>query len=373
MKSELLNHNELATIINAVTVTADHSELLTAIKDRYPAVSFNLIARREGYSWKPGLVDRDGNGVTDNLMTWIDQELLAAGNDAREVWRRHKDAGLVKTEWKGERIYITVPFGKDPDAFQQIEILAGSETTAQDFLDLSPTYAPEDRGDLISGPCMVYGPHEQKILSEPQYRFEGITNIKRFLRQLVELHKAEKLAKLPDMEKRTIRVQDIMMGDEGQESSQTKEVPFFELCPDWLDRKPSEFRFFQDWMESSGGRAGRLLCDHWFIQHRDYTDPKGKRSMYLCPQWADADGGLDLPEIAPDHEASPYGVMDSLSEFDRQAGYPFAWYFYMLHGNRVTSSAGGVVARAIIDGRINPLPECDTKVLLRWNIEMYGF
>jgi hypothetical protein len=65
--------------------------------------------------------------------------------------------------------------------------------------------------------------------------------------------------------------------------------------------------------------------------------------------------------------------MESLSNFDQQAGYPFAWYFYMLHGNRVSSSAGGVVARAIMDGRISPLPDCDTKVLLRWNSDKYGF
>jgi hypothetical protein len=60
----------------------------------------------------------------------------------------------------------------------------------------------------------------------------------------------------------------------------------------------------------------------------------------MIPQWADADGGLDLPEIKSSLEASPYGVIEYLDQFDQQVGYPFAWYFYMLHGNRVTSSAG---------------------------------
>jgi hypothetical protein len=373
MKPELLNHKEISSIIENAPVTQDHAALIDGIRTRYPDMQFHLNAIREGYSWKPGLIDGDGNRITDDLYAWIDQELLAANNNAREVWRRHKDAGLVKTEWRGEQIYITVPFGKDPDAFQQIEILAGSETTAQDFLDLSSTYAPEDRGDLISGPCMVYGPHEQKILSEPQYRFVGISNIRRFLRHLVELHKAEKLANLPEMEKSVIRIQDITMGPEGQQSSQLNHVPFLDLCPDWLEKKPAAFRFFQDWMESSAGRVGHQLCEHWFVQHSDYTNPNGKRSMYLCPQWADADGGLVLPEISPGHEASPYGVIDSLSEFDRLAGYPFAWYFYMLHGNRVTSSAGSVVARAIRSGLINPLPACDKGILLRWNEKQYGF
>ena len=156
-------------------------------------------------------------------------------------------------------------------------------------------------------------------------------------------------------------------------TQESYDIPFLDLCPDWLDRVPPAARLFRDWQESSPGKEGRHFCNHWFAQYNDYTNPKGERHLYFCPQWADADGGLNLPEIAPGYESSPYGVMEALSEFDRQAGYQFAWYFYMLHGNRVTGSAGTVIAQAIQDGLINPLPECDKKVLLRWRSDKYGF
>ena len=112
---------------------------------------------------------------------------------------------------------------------------------------------------------------------------------------------------------------------------------------------------------------------NWYITTSDWKNESGRRQLSLIPQWADADGGLDLPKISPDWDASPYGVMEFLSRFDLQSGYSFAWYFYMLHGNRITSSAGNVIAKAIKAGWIHPFPECDERVLLGWYERQYGF
>ncbi len=92
--------------------------------------------------------------------------------------------------------------------------------------------------------------------------------------------------------------------------------------------------------------------------------------MSFIPQWAEKDGGLSLPEIWPDEEDSPHQVMQSLLQFDSQVGYPMAWYFYLLHGNRVFYTAGKVIARAISEGKVR-LPESDEKVLLRWDRRRY--
>lgn len=368
---ELLNQKELAAVIAAAPVTHDHSELLAAIRDRYPSTPFRLVAQRSEHSWPAGIVDQNGSRISDKIEAWVDQQLAEHNNDARAVWLKYKDSGLISTEWRGPCLQLTAPYGPDQDAFHQLEIELGAESTKQFMFDFHPSFPPEGRHDLIHGPCMVFGAHERQKITPAEYKLVGFVNMRRFLRDLIEVEKANRLAELPEVQKKTIRVQDIVLGSNCYQESYN--VPFLDLCPDWLDRVPPAARFFRDWQESSPGKEGRRLCNHWYAQYNDYTSPEGKRSMYFCPQWADADGGLDLPEIAPDHEASPYGVMDSLFEFDRQAGYPFAWYFYMVHGNRITSSAGGVVVRAIIDGRINPLPECDTKVLLRWNSEKYGF
>jgi len=71
-----------------------------------------------------GLLIRMDNRVADDLITWVDSELSAAGNNAQEVWKRHKDAGFVRTEKNGMILYLTIAFGKDPDAFHQIEVMS---------------------------------------------------------------------------------------------------------------------------------------------------------------------------------------------------------------------------------------------------------
>jgi hypothetical protein len=178
------------------------------------------------------------------------------------------------------------------------------------------------------------------------------------------------------MERRVIRTTTIT--ESGQQagqgcwdvSEQVTETPFLEMFPEWLDRLPPGVRFFQDWKESSA--SAWRLCDHWRLELHDYTEKDGKRHMSITPQWANSSPGLDLPEISPDYEASPYGVMESLIQFDELLGVKSGWYFYALHGNRITGSAISVVARGVKEGKIR-LPERDEKVVLRWDESSYGF
>ncbi|MDD5123243.1 MAG: hypothetical protein PHT85_01465, partial [Methylovulum sp.] len=54
-----------------------------------------------------------------------------------------------------------------------------------------------------------------------------------------------------------------------------------------------------------------------------------------------------------------------LSRFDRQAGYPFAWFFYMVKGKRVSPHSGVAVFQDI-SGDFSYLPERDVAVLKDW-------
>lgn len=369
--AEIINNAELAELVAATPVTDDHQALLDALADRYPESRFRLIQERTGCSWAPGIIDAAGNQVTDNLGQWVDQELAATGGDARAVWDRYKHSGLIRTERVGGALFLTAPFGTDPDAFLQLEILVGAVVATQHLFDPSSMFPPEDRFDLISGSSIVFADEDRQVLAPAAYQFRELVNIRRFLRDLVEVEKANRLAEMPDIEKKMVHVQDIVIGEPGGQTSY--DIPFLDMCPGWLDRVPPAARFFQDWQESSAGKTGHRLCDHWWIQTSDYTDQKGRRRLSIIPQWAEADGGLDLPEIYPDWDRdTPYGVMDKLQRFDKQAGYPFAWYFYMLHGNRVGCAAGGIIANAIKEGVLN-LPPHDEKILLRWRDEQYGF
>ena len=370
MPPELLNINELTNFIAATAPTSGHGPLLAALNSRYPNTPFRLLQEYDGRTWGVGIIDGAGNRVTDRLGKWVDQELALAGGSARTVWQKYKDQGLIRTERVGCCLYLVAPYGPDPDQFYQLEILCGPELTTQQLFDPKPFFTPEGRHDLLSGPALVFGDGERQELAPATYQFEKITNIRRFLRDLVESKRQNRLAELPEMEKRVIHVQEITPGEDGW--SESYDVPFLDLAPDWLDLVPPELRLFQDWAQSSAGAGGARICDHWWMQTGEWTDAKGRKQYSLIPQWAEADGGLDLPEISPDWEASPYGVMEQLQQFDNLVGYPFAWYFYMLHGNRIMHSAGGVVANAIKDGLLN-LPEYDKKVLVRWKDDQYGF
>lgn len=370
--SEIINIQELKAIINAAPVTPDHTALLSAINGRYPETQFKLVAERDGRSWDNGIIDAVGNRVTNNIHAWVDQELEKTGNSVENVWKKYKDAGLMRTEWSGSALYLSSPYGAEADAYFQMEIEVGQETTCSLLFDTAPYFPPEDRFDLITGPCFVFADSEKQILSSPKYNFDSLLNVRQFLRDLAESEKAIKLLELPEMEKKVCHIQDIVLGPNGGQTSKT--VPFLELDPGWFTRTPPALRLFQDWNDSSAGRSGELFCNHWWINANKWVNKDdGLTHYYLCPQWADADGGVDLPKIEPDWEANPYTVMGSLADFDAQVGFPFAWYGYMLHGNRISHSAGGVVARAIREGKIRPLPECDEQVLLRWNESTYGF
>ncbi len=84
-----------------------------------------------------------------------------------------------------------------------------------------------------------------------------------------------------------------------------------------------------------------------------------------------ADQGL------PDRFDSAYGarglaLYEALQRFDRQAGYPMAWFFHMLTTKIVPHS----VANAVIDdvqAGFSYLPERDVKVIKDWLHRPYGF
>jgi len=54
-----------------------------------------------------------------------------------------------------------------------------------------------------------------------------------------------------------------------------------------------------------------------------------------------------------------------LTRFDRQAGYPFAWFFYMVKGKLVSPHCGVAVFKDI-SGDFSYLPERDVAVLKDW-------
>ncbi|PTT93033.1 hypothetical protein DBR42_00915 [Pelomonas sp. HMWF004] len=127
-------------------------------------------------------------------------------------------------------------------------------------------------------------------------------------------------------------------------------------------------RLIDDWEQSSAGREGHRLCDHWALQISDYTSPKGERSMSVIPLWTHTRKIAELKR----RPSSDYELFSKLETLSKRVGVPFGWYFYMLHGNLVPSWAARAVLEAAEGGAI-VLPEHDYRVLRRWADREYGF
>ena len=323
---QIPNAQEISRLVETINPSEEHQSLVETLHRQYP--DFMRVALRRGWSRiDKGLANSDGKIISPSFPEWITREYEAAGKDARKVYEKHKDKGLVLTEWRGETIYFTWAFGPRAADFYQLEIDYEQEETDREAFDIFP---PEDLYDLLNP--FSHGV-DKKVVSPGRYRLEKLTNIRTFVKEMGELKK--------------------------NEQNRRGFVP--------------ENRFLQDWEESSLGQEGHILCHHWFLELRDYTDPKKERHMSFIPQWADAAGGEKrLPRITADDFRSAYGLMEALENFDSMVGLTFGWYPYMLHGNRIDHTVGHTIAAAIREKRIC-LPERDSKVLLRWDERSYGF
>ena len=101
-----------------------------------------------------------------------------------------------------------------------------------------------------------------------------------------------------------------------------------------------------------------------------YTEPKtGHYYVSLIPGWTTE---KKVAEFKFKRSETIYGLWDRLLAFDRKMKCPFAWYFYMLHGNLVTDWVGRHVLEGAEAGHIM-MAEHDYQVLKAWNLNKYGF
>ena len=363
MPAEIFNVDELADIAAAATYHPTHAGLLGALRARYPGSALSLIASLGPWSRDAdSLVDLHGNPVTDHFRQWIKGEYHKAGDDAKAVYAKHKDAGLRISEVNGDTAIITVPFDSQPDGFLQIEVEADQVVAERALFD--DRFPPADLQDLLHPFSMVS--RDTIEISPWQYRFQRVTNIRRFCQEMAELHRMKRRGDLAKMAARKVR---IIEG--GEPAPHITGVPFLELYPDWLAQPMKEIRLLADWRESSAGRGGHRFCDHWWLKLGDCTY-QGERHMDFIPYWAAADGGLELPSLSASEYDSVFDLMSELEKFDKRTGYPFSWFFYMVHGNRMGTEVGRRVVEAVTVGKVG-LPEPDRRVLLRWSERGYGF
>jgi len=307
----MISHDELQQCCEAVVPSADMAPLLQAIQALMPTQPLRLVLSRGGWHRLGGVVDRHQQRIAEQIVPWVEQ---CCGGDLDQLIADYADAGYIVTRVSGTTHYLTAAIGHAPEAFIQIEIEQLEEQIERPLL-VEDSY-PESIEELID-PIDPQRLAAQPI-GPPRYQFRRLIDVATRLDEAISNRRIESLR-----------------------------------------------RFLADWGASSAGEQTRL-CNHWVLAMQEFHDHEGVVQLTAKPI-------PTYPSIPPLPLAATggAGVAQALQHYDRQLGYPFAWYF-MLLGTRGSDAA-------LIDTVLNDhrgdyayLPARDLARLEAWSLRPYS-
>ena len=136
------------------------------------------------------------------------------------------------------------------------------------------------------------------------------------------------------------------------------------------ERHPTEHpvqRFMEDWDRSSAGQKHRM-SDDWIIRPYQHTGRFGEQIVNV--ELINIHQN-NLPHLESLTGKKGNALNSALNRFDRQVGYPFAWFFYMVKGKLVSTHSADSVYRDIA-GDFAYLPRRDEAVLRDWISSPYN-
>ncbi len=353
----------LDATIAAVPVQPKHAGLIEALR-RVPALARARLLTNRGDARlsRRKVLSAAGELIHDDHEAWLTLECASDGGNPSATMQRLRGLNHRLTECAIDTLYVVHDRGGvRHDDFVQLEVNAEDETVERRLFSSEASSwreAPRHLHDLIQE-------------AEDGERFDGAAR-ERYrpmgyrLRRCIDAGAFLREAAMLETAKRNLNRRErlVLTKDDGSERVAT----VGELDPDVRQYAWPGQRLIDDWTLSSAGRAGHRFCDHWALQTSDYTSPEGERSMSVVPLWTHT-RKMAAIERAP---KSAYELFGKLEAIDRRVGVPFGWYFYMLHGNLISSWAGERVLEAAEAGKL-VLPEHDYQVLKRWSEWSYGF
>lgn len=310
-----------ADITEACTLTSVASgpaALTREIARRIPELPFREVLARGGWYRLGRVLDPGGREISSNLEDWATEELADRGGDVGQLLDDYFGQQLLATRFNGRTHYLVASAGPGAADFLQLEVEDLQETEFHDLFGQSLT--PTTLEELVDP--RLPADHALKPIGLPRYAYRRV------------LHVGDTLARM--------RTQA-------------------------LEAQPIH-RFVEDWTTSSAGSA-TLLYNHWVFaisEHFDRFMQPVNRARPVC-----AINGQP-PRLTLKEGTRGLALHDALAAFDRQAGYPFAWYFHMLTSKSVPHWVARTVAEDAVTG-FAYLPEKDLKVVKDWLHHAYAF
>lgn len=291
-------------------------QLLANIQKMVPEAAVQLA--RVGDEWYRlgGIVNREGRRVADNLIEWAERTYIECGKDLQALLEHAQEQQLIATRQVGNTLHFVVQTGDRAEEFIQIDIDKTAELA--DRLLASTEFPPEDLEDFIDplqAECVPAFP-----VGAPRYSYRRKTDVAVFMEEIQKHH---------------------------------------------LEGHPA-IRFMEDWDRSSAGQHA-AFCHDWVIRPYQHTGRYGEQVVNV-----DIVNNGQKSSPAMDSAIGQKGLALShqLTRFDRQIGYPFAWFFYMVSNKSVPLECGVAVYKDII-GDFSYLPDRDVAVLKDWIKEPY--
>jgi len=120
-------------------------------------------------------------------------------------------------------------------------------------------------------------------------------------------------------------------------------------------------RMIDDWSVSSSGGASAYY-NHWVIATREHLD-RYHQPIFRAQPIATLAG--EAPEFGATPSDRGLALSAALTHFDRESGYPMAWYFHMLTSKAVPHWVADSVMADALNG-FAYLPQRDVDVVRGW-------
>jgi hypothetical protein len=308
----------VAELCVRVPVAAGPAALGHEIAVAAPDLSFRQVLERGGWYRLGGVVDAAGERIAGDIERWAEAELAGHGDDLQALADDCAERGLCATRLTGKTHYWIAQTGDGAADFIQIEIEELQEMVCQPLYDGGEV--PGSLEELIDG--RADGQGKPTPLGVPFYALRRVTDMAEFLARM-----------------------------RGQKP----------------EPQPAH-RFLSAWEASSAG-LGADFSNHWVLAVREHLDRYRQPILAAAPVAAIVGSP---PRFESAFGARGQALSASLQRFDRQAGYPMAWFFHMLTTKAVPHAVAGLVVEDMQAG-FAYLPERDLQVVRDWLHRPFGF
>jgi hypothetical protein len=315
MQMDDLAKPEALARLCADTIPSDGlNALIETTNALMPGRPFQLVLTRGGWHRLGGVVDRDYKRVHRSIAHWIGEH---SDGDVDGLVADYADAGFFATRLNGKTHFLTRACGDAPQDFIQLEIEELHELLERPLVERD--WFPDSIEEFLEP--LDYAQLEPEPVADAYFQFRRITSI------------------------------GSLLASSNAGSRQIQDLK----------------RFFADWRDSSAGEhAG--FSQHWVLALREYIDREGELRLTAKPVTTHTG---NLPDLPPGEKWHGAELANAIHVYDREIGYPFAWFFMMLS----QKASNYALANAVLAdqmGAYDYLPARDLKVLREWEQRPYA-